>query len=115
MLALLLLMGAMFGLLGEQTAAAATTMPVTAASAATMGADCMEMMGEPQPQPARKPCNGLTLDCIFAMGCAVPLMREPLAPVGEAPALRPQPFWITTTILAGTDLAPEPHPPSLLG
>jgi len=116
MLALMLVMGAMFGLLGQQTAAAAATMPVMAsAPIAAMSADCMEMMGAHKPAPAKKPCEGLTLDCIFAMGCAVPLMREPTAPLTQASVLTPQLFWTTTTVLAGTDLAPEPHPPSILG
>ncbi|MDF2381786.1 hypothetical protein JMG10_09945 [Nostoc ellipsosporum NOK] len=115
LLALMLVFGAMFGLLGQQTAAAAAPVPIAAAPASTMSADCMEMMGGHQPQPAKKPCNGLTLDCIFAMGCAVPLMREPLAPVAQTVVPAPQLFWTTTTVLAGTDLAPEPHPPSLLG
>ena len=116
MLALMLLMGAMFGLLGQQTAAAAATVPMAATThASTMSADCMEMMGAHKPKPAKKPREGLTLDCIFAMGCAVPLMREPLAPIAQVPALTPQLFWATTTVLAGTDLAPEPHPPSILG
>lgn len=115
-LALMLLVGAMFGLLGQQTAAAAAAVPVAAAApASAMSADCMEMMGMHKPQPAKKPCNGLTLDCIFAMGCAVPLMREPHAPIAQTAVPTPQLFWTTTTVLAGTDLAPEPHPPSILG
>lgn len=116
MLALLMLFGAMFGLLGQQTAAAAAPVLVGATAAtSTMSADCMETMGAHKPEPGKMPCEGLTLDCIFAMGCAVPLMREPLAPVVQAPTLIPQLFWSTTAVLAGTDLTPEPHPPSILG
>lgn len=112
-LSLLLLIGAMFGLLGEQTAAAASA-PVVAAAPA-MSADCMEMMGEHPAKPDKQPCEGLTLDCIFAMGCAVPLMRDLAAPVAQAQVVVPQRFWITTTVLSGTDLIPEQHPPTVLG
>lgn len=116
MFTLMFLVGAMFGLLGQQTAAAAATVPMAAIThASTMSAECMEMIGAHKPEPAKKPCDGLTLDCIFAMGCAVPLMREPLAPVAQMAAPTPQRFWTTTTVLAGTDLAPEPHPPSIHG
>jgi hypothetical protein len=113
-LALLLLFGAMFGLLGQQTAAAAAV-PVMASVPATMTADCMEMMGAHRSEPAKKPCNGLTLDCIFAMGCAVPLMREPVAPAVQVQVPAPRLFWTTTTVLSGTDLPPEQRPPSILG
>lgn len=116
LLALMLVIGAMFGLLGQQTAAAASSVPVTvSAPVAAMSADCMEMMGVHQPQPAKKPCNGLTLDCIFATGCVVPLMREPATPASQMAIVVPQLYWTTTRVLAGTDLVPEPHPPSILG
>lgn len=113
-LALLLLMGAMFGLLGEQTAAAAASAPVAAAAPA-MSADCMEMMGEHPAKPDKQPCQGLTLDCIFAMGCAVPLMRDPVAPLARATIVVPQLFWPSTAELSGTDRTPETHPPTHLG
>lgn len=115
MFALLLLIGAMFGLLGQQTAAAASAVPVTTSSmSSTMSADCMEMMGAHKPDPAKKPCNGLTLDCIFATGCAVPLMRDPVDATARAPILAPPLFWTRTAVLIGSDRAPEIHPPTIL-
>lgn len=115
-LPLLLLLGALFGLLGQQTAAAASPVRATvAAAAAAMGADCMEMMVQHPAQPEKEPCTGLTLDCIAAMGCALPLARDPAQPVGRAPAAGAPGFWPTSTVLVGHDLAPEPHPPSILG
>lgn len=114
-LPLLLLLGALFGLLGQQTAAAAASIPVAAAaSAAAMSADCMEMMGQPPAKPKKKPCTGLTLDCISAMGCALPLTRDPLPPLFRAPMVTAQIFWPTSAVLVGHDLVPEPHPPSIL-
>ena len=77
---LLLLMGALLGLMGQE-AAFARGMPVEQAaqsaaavqtSAGLMSADCAEMMGlaKQKPQPD-KPCQGMTPDCMAKMGCAV--------------------------------------------
>jgi hypothetical protein len=114
MLALMLLVGAIFGLLGQQTAAAAASMPAIRLSSVNMSADCMEMMGAHKPDPAKKPCNGMTLDCILAMGCAVPLMRETLAPIPRVQVPARQYFWGTTAKLVGSDRPPEIHPPTIL-
>lgn len=115
-LPLLLLLGALFGLLGQQTAAAAASVPVAAAApAAAMSADCMEMMSQHPAKPEKKPCTGLTLECIAAMGCALPLTRDPAQPVGRVPVASTQGFWPISPVLVGHDLAPEPHPPSILG
>lgn len=110
--ALLLLMEAMFGLLGQQTAAAAAVPATASVPTAAMSADCMEMMAEHPPKPAKKPCEGLTLDCIFATGCAVPLMRDLATPLAPAAAAAPELFWPSTAELSGTDRAPETHPPT---
>lgn len=112
-LALLLLMGAVFGLLGQQTAAAAAVIPASAPTAG-MSADCMEMMAEHPAKPEKKPCEGLTLDCIFATGCAVPLMRDLGTLLAPAAAAAPELFWPSTAELSGTDRAPETHPPTYL-
>jgi hypothetical protein len=42
-------------------------------------------------------------------------MRDLAAPVAQAQVVVPQRFWITTTVLSGTDLIPEQHPPTVLG
>lgn len=114
-LAIMLLLGAVFGLLGLQTAAAAASLPDLASpSVSPMSAHCMEMMGVQQPDSA-KACNGVTLNCIFATGCAVPLMHEPVGPIASAPIRAPELFWIATAVLVGSDRSPEIHPPTLLG
>ena len=81
-----------------------------------MSADCMEMMEQEQSAPAQKPCKGLTLDCIAAMGCVVPIvLKEPAGPV-FAPELDSAPaFWSVTAVLIGSDHPPEQHPPTILG
>ena len=108
----------MLGLIGQQAAyAAATPVGAVPASVSEMNADCMEMMQEQQPQPAEKPCKGLTPDCIAVMGCVVPvvLIKEPAAPLA-GPSIRAMlAFWPATSVLVGNNLPPETHPPTILG
>ena len=93
--------------------AAAHSVPQAAGAplAKGMDADCMAMMAKQQPAPSEKPCKGLTLDCIAAMGCVIPLVAADLAG-GIAPA-RPYDApssWTTDTIFTGQAVAPEPEP-----
>lgn len=112
----LLLIGALGGLFGQQAAYAAGAHTVkTPTTASQMGEDCMKMMQE-QPGPASQPCKGLTLDCIAAMGCVVPILlgdpaRATVAPHPQAPP----PFRFAVAFLAGDDPPPEQHPPTILG
>lgn len=80
-----------------------------------MDAECMEMM-QKDPPPAEKPCKGLTLDCIAAMGCVIPIvLRDPVAPAA-APEIFPTPaYWPALAVLVGNDITPETHPPTILG
>jgi hypothetical protein len=119
-LAMLLLMGALLGLVG-QGVAYAHFVPVEKAeqSAATAGmsADCAEMMGltkqDPQPE---KPCHGLTFDCIAKMGCSVSVVLPPVGTFDVAQKLLVSlPTHTPAKPLAGRDSGPEPHPPSYLG
>lgn len=113
----LLLVGALLGLIGQQAAyASGTHMGTAPMTASQMSEDCMEMMQEQQPGPAKQPCKGLTLDCIAAMGCAVPIMLGEPAPPAVAPhAHAPPAFWSAIAVLTGSDLPPEQHPPTILG
>lgn len=80
-----------------------------------MSEDCMKMMAQQQ-QPAQKPCKGMTLACIAAMGCVIPMAVRNDAPVLAAREANPTlAFWPTTTVLRGSNLTPEPEPPTLLG
>jgi len=117
---LLLLLGALIGLFG-QAVAYASAQPVASAPMAMsevldsgLSEDCMKMMA--LQQPGQKPCKGMTLACIAAMGCVVPMVVR-----NDAPALIAREadatlvFWTTTTVLRGSELTPEPEPPALLG
>src|SRR3546814_14582312 len=46
-------------------------------AAGAMSGDCMEMMQQGRQEPGKMPCKGLTLDCIAAMGCTIPLFAVP--------------------------------------
>lgn len=117
---LLLLLGALIGLFGQAVAyasvqpAASAPMTMSGMADSGMSEDCMKMMEQQQPQ--QKPCKGMTLACIAAMGCVVPMVvsnhSPSLAGREAAPSLA---FWPTTTVLRGSDLTPEPEPPTLLG
>lgn len=119
-LPLLMLLGALIGLLGQEAAYAAAPIHASAAivqiagSSAPMSPDCMAMM-QKAPQPAQKPCKGLTLDCIAAMGCVVPLAVAPeSARIEKMLHARMEHFPAPANTLAGRALAPEPEPPTLL-
>lgn len=118
---LFLLLGALIGLLGQEAAFASGPPAVSAPMAMSgmadsgMSEDCMKMMAQQQ-QPAQKPCKGMTLACIAAMGCVIPMAARNDAPVLGAREAGPTlAFWPTTTVLHGSDLTPEPEPPTLLG
>ncbi len=114
-LSLFLLLGAMIGLLGQSAAYAsgssALSVPTTMSG---MSAECMKMMAKQQ--PAKKPCKGMTLDCIAAMGCAVPIILRdaPPLPASFAP-IKAAAFWPAAIVLRGSELTPEPEPPILHG
>ena len=112
---ILLLLGALVGLLGVESAyALGPRMAAAPAAVSGMDADCMEMMRK-APPPAPTPCKGMTLDCIAAMGCVVPvLVQDEAAAVAEPRAPTRQIFWPTTAVLAGSDPPPEQHPPTRL-
>ncbi|MDE1918578.1 MAG: hypothetical protein KGJ57_21320 [Sphingomonadales bacterium] len=117
---LFLLIGALIGLFGQEVAIA-TVVPVVNApmtmqssSDAGMPDDCMKMMA--RQQPTKRPCKGMTLACMAAMGCIAPMAIRSDAPVLAARQINPVPaFWPVTSILHGSNLAPDPEPPTLLG
>lgn len=115
-LASLLLLGAMIGLFGAQAAYARGPVAVKVATAMAMDANCMAMMAKQKPAPENKPCKGLTLDCIAAMGCVVPLAAADLASGIATPRIYDElAFWPTHVVLTGKSLAPDPEPPTILG
>ena len=119
-LTLLMLFGALLGLLGQEAAFAQVMPPQKAAQMATgpqMSAECAEMMGlaRQAPQPA-KPCQAMTPDCMAKMGCAVPLALIPPLSVDTAPYFRAAvPPQLPVAALFGRDTGPEPEPPAHLG
>lgn len=121
LLSLTLLLGALCGLFGQQSALAAgagwqavVSSAVTDHSSLKMAPDCMEMM-DMDDAPMEKPCTGLTLDCIAAMGCVVPVTLANDVPiVAQRLVPREPPAEAIVLHLAGRIVAPEPEPPTLL-
>lgn len=117
-LSLLLLIGALLGLFAQEGAfaiAPAMPMQTTAIGGVTMSADCAEMMGVDK-SGHRKPCTGLTLDCIAKMGCALPLAPPTLtASIAEKAIVRDLYDPLPVRQLSGRALGPEPEPPLYLG
>lgn len=119
-LSLLLLVGALLGLMGQE-AAFAHVMPAQKAeqstAAAKMSPDCAQMMRLAKQEPkSDEPCQGMTPECIAKMGCAIPLaLLPPLAP-DAAPLFRAMlPDIAPASPLAGRNFGPEPEPPAHLG
>lgn len=119
-LSLLLLLGALLGLMGQE-AAFAHVLPVAnaeqVAATAQMSPECAEMMGLAKQKPkSDQPCQGMTPECIAKMGCAVPLALLPHPASGAAPQFRAMPPGIApASPLVGRNLGPEPEPPARLG
>ena len=127
-LSLMLLIGAMLGILAQETAFASALpmqMSEQTSAPAGMSEDCAEMMGltaqsevgqsEAGQQP-EKPCEGLTLDCIAKMGCALPVALVPPAMPAVQTVYRPNtPTLMPVARLVGRNLSPEPEPPAILG
>lgn len=111
---LALLLGALFGLLAQEAAFAAGPAMIDAKPAVAMSADCMEMMRDEQPEPAQKPCHGLTLDCIAMMGCFVPIALPSAPDTPEAMAVEAAHFPKAVYALSGLSKEPEPEPPIFL-
>lgn len=110
--ALFLLFGAMIGLFGQEMAFASGVRHDKASPHSALMPGCTMPMAE---QKQDKPCKGLTLECIAAMGCAIPLAHadepaivEPIATVQIAPVAP------ATKRLTGLRVLPEPEPPHTL-
>ena len=115
---LLLLLGALLGLLAQEAAfASAPAMPMskTAVASTAMSEECAEMMGVDTSQPDQ-PCKGMTLDCIAKMGCAMPLaVVTPAAPLAVSDYRRELADPLAVQRLVGRSFGPEPEPPLFLG
>lgn len=75
--------------------------------------NCMDMMGDSS-APSKQPCKNLSLACIAASGCAVPLTGRDVALDAPPVAAPASAFWPAIRVLVGSDTTPEPHPPSTL-
>ena len=116
LLSLLLILGALMGLMAQEVAfASAPAMQNTVATASQMSDECAEMMGVDTSQPDQ-PCKGMTLDCIAKMGCAISLaVVTPAAPLAVAGHRRELVDPLAVQRLVGRSVGPEPDPPLIFG
>jgi len=83
--------------------------------APAMSDECAEMMRVDKSDPD-KPCQGLTLDCIAKMGCALPLaVATPAASIATFDHRAGPVDQLPITRLFGRTLGPEPEPPLFPG
>lgn len=112
LLHLVLLFGAMIGLMGQSTAMAMA--PVTVAGAqmaaiADMG-NCTEVAA---PMQGGMPCKKITWQCIAAMGCGSPAISLPTVRTETALHIAPLPHARRViAALLGRTVAPEIDPPA---
>src|SRR3546814_13042555 len=79
--------------------------------AGTMSGDWMERMQQGRQEPGKMPCKVLTLDCIAAMGCTIPLFSVPeQGTLGGSLHARQVPFLPAIHQLVGLSTGPEPPP-----
>jgi hypothetical protein len=116
-LSLLLLLGALLGLFGQQAAYAggpALAPKMEVSHAMPSGMDCPEMKDMATPTH-KEPCKGLTLACIAQMGCVIPMTLTDRLSVPTPSAIVPLGVYKSVVpLLAGRDIVPEPEPPSRL-
>jgi hypothetical protein len=113
---LLLLLGAIIGIFGQEVAfARGVTSSAPQTATMSMAADCAQTMAQNN-DSQDIPCTGMTLDCIAKMGCAIPLFFGPMPIVADNHLLPGVRLEITIMDgIAGQSLAPEPYPPNMLG
>lgn len=115
---MMLLTGALLGLFAQEAAFASVPVAQISQQAnadEAMDAACMEAMGQ-NDDSSNAPCEGLTLDCIAKMGCALPLAQAPsgYSTASHLPS-NAIPFLLGVHPMTGRESGPEPHPPSRLG
>lgn len=119
--ALLLALGFMSAMIGQEAAfaqmAPTSEARETATPATQMSAECAEMMGLAKQKPkSDEPCHGMTPECIAKMGCAVPVaLLPPLAPDAIPQFRTALPGLVPAAPLIGRNFGPEPEPPAPLG
>jgi hypothetical protein len=111
---LALVFGALIGLFSQAVAYAHTPAP-QAPQREAMSEDCMEMMNMQPPTKRQMPCKGMTLDCIAAMGCTVPMVLGEPFEIGPSTAASIVAPWEAAPVpLSGRSIPPDPDPPSLI-
>ena len=113
----LLLVGLLFGLVGNGVAAAAPPCNMMMQSQTSAMADMPDCdMAMKCPDCDKKQSKDTKRGCALMASCGVMLAVSEPAPAASSPYITPiGVFWPVTAVFAGRTVTPEPEPPSLLG
>lgn len=115
LLRLVLIFSALSGFFGQAMAFAQVPHRQAAEQQVARADDCMEAMTAAKPEKQGGPCKDITLDCIAAMGCVVPMILGEPTPLESAACISDLPLWVDFPLLrSGRSFAPDPDPPSLI-
>lgn len=113
----LLLLGVILGLAGQGVAYASSpcaTMQKEQVSAMAGMSDCT--MGQHKSDTGPAPCKEMTPGCLAMAGCASLVALDTLSATVTTPAIVADiAMWPAIPALHGRSIAPDTHPPSLLG
>ena len=111
---LVLLIGALFGLVGG-TPAYSSMAPVGTAMTMSGSSDCMAMMAKLQKNEP-SPCRNAAPGCLAAVGCAVSVYIVDDAETAKVLSVAVTPVYFSrSSVLHGLAGTPEPRPPAILG
>ena len=110
LLHLVLLFGALIGLLGQSTAMAMAPLAKPAMATMVAMADCADMADGSM--RGEKPCKKITWRCIAAMGCTAAMIAEPTFTAGAPRTARLPHVRPMVAAMPGRNVAPELDPPA---
>ena len=111
-LRLLLVMFALFGLVGQTAAYAMAPLASQSVSTIEVAAPSTDCAGMMMPDGDTMPCEGITLDCIADMGCIAPPALAPSAELSSHAVIYERvAYEARRPTFAGLTVSPEIFPP----
>ena len=109
---LLLVVFALFGLVGQTAAYAMAPLASQAVSNIELAAPSTDCAGMTVPAGDTMPCEGITLDCIAEMGCIAPPALAPSAELSSHAVIYQRvDYDARRATFAGLTISPEIFPP----
>ena len=111
-LRLLLVVFALFGLVGQTAAYAMAPLASQAVANVEVAAPSADCAGMTMPAGDTMPCEGITLDCIAEMGCVAPPALAPSAELSSHAVIHERVAYnVRRATFAGLIVSPEIFPP----